>query len=125
MSRPQKCRRVCTLPRCGGFRPMEDAPWSGTVTLGVDEYEVIRLIDLEGLTQEQCAVHMEVARTTVTGIYLSARRKLAQALVERKALAVEGGHYRLCDGGECRRRGHGCPKKQKFEAFHRENRSDL
>ena len=79
MSRPQKCRRVCTLPRCGGFRPMEDAPWSGTVTLGVDEYEVIRLIDLEGLTQEQCAVQMEVARTTVTGIYLSARRKLAQA----------------------------------------------
>ena len=74
MSRPQKCRRVCTLPRCGGFRPMEDAPWSGTVTLGVDEYEVIRLIDLEGLTQEQCAVQMEVARTTVTGIYLSARR---------------------------------------------------
>jgi len=104
---------------------MEDAPWSGTVTLGVDEYEVIRLIDLEGLTQEQCAVQMEVARTTVTGIYLSARRKLAQALVERKALAVEGGHYRLCDGGECRRRGHGCPKKQKLEAFHRENRSDL
>ena len=125
MSRPQKCRRVCTLPRCGGFRPMEDGPWSGTVTLGVDEYEVIRLIDLEGLTQEQCAVQMEVARTTVTGIYLSARRKLAQALVERKALAVEGGHYRLCDGGECRRRGHGCPKKQKLEAFHRENRSDL
>ena len=38
----------------------------------------------------------------------------AQALVERKALAVEGGHYRLCDGGECRRRGHGCPKKQKL-----------
>ena len=108
MSRPQKCRRVCTLPRCGGFRPMEDAPWSGTVTLGVE-----------------CAVQMEVARTTVTGIYLSARRKLAQALVERKALAVEGGHYRLCDGGECRRRGHGCPKKQKLEAFHRENRSDL
>ena len=125
MSRSPTCRRVCTLPRCGGFRPMEDAPWSGTVTLGVDEYEVIRLIDLEGLTQEQCAVQMEVARTTVTGIYLSARRKLAQALVERKALAVEGGHYRLCDGGECRRRGHGCPKKQKLEAFHRENRSDL
>ena len=104
MSRPPKCRRVCTLPRCGGFRPMEDAPWSGTVTLGVDEYEVIRLIDLEGLTQEQCAAQMEV---------------------ERKALAVAGGHYRLCDGGECRRRGHECPKKQKLEAFHRENRSDL
>ena len=125
MSRPPKCRRVCTLPRCGGFRPMEDAPWSGTVTLGVDEYEVIRLIDLEGLTQEQRAAQMAVARTTVTGIYLSARRKLAQALVERKALAVAGGHYRLCDGGECRRRGHECPKKQKLEAFHRENRSDL
>ena len=100
MSRPQKCRRVCTLPRCGGFRPMEDAPWSGTVTLGVDEYEVIRLIDLEGLTQEQCAVQMEVARTTVTGIYLSARRKLAQALVEGRRLHISGGDYVLCPRGE-------------------------
>ena len=99
MSRPPKCRRVCTLPRCGGFRPMEDAPWSGTVTLGVDEYEVIRLIDLEGLA--------------------------AEGLLDASDLAVAGGHYRLCDGGECRRRGHECPKKQKLEAFHRENRSDL
>ena len=124
MARPKRCRRICTEPDFDAFAPA-GIPCAETVTLTLEEYETIRLIDLEGLTQEQCAVQMEVARTTVTGIYLSARRKLAQALVERKALAVEGGHYRLCDGGECRRRGHGCPKKQKLEAFHRENRSDL
>ena len=124
MPRPPRCRRICDAPQVDTFCP-NGCGDSEPILLTLDEYEVIRLVDLEQQTHEQCAVQMEVARTTVTGIYLSARRKLAQALVERKALAVEGGHYRLCDGGECRRRGHGCPKKQKLEAFHRENRSDL
>ena len=64
--------------------------------MGVDEYEVIRLIDLLGLTQEACAAQMEIARTTVTGIYDSARRKLAEALVLGKELIIAGGHYRVC-----------------------------
>ena len=124
MPRPKKCRRICALPRCSSFGPLEGAA-DGRVEMAVEEYEAIRLIDLLGCTQEECAAQMGVARSTVQQVYDTARRRLAQALVERKALAVEGGHYRLCDGGECRRRGHGCPKKQKLEAFHRENRSDL
>lgn len=65
--------------------------------MSVDEYEVIRLIDLVSLTQEECAIRMEIARTTVTGIYDNARRKLADALINGKQLMVRGGNYRLCE----------------------------
>ena len=69
----------------------------------VDEYETIRLIDLDGFTQEQCAARMDISRTTVQGIYDSARKKLARSLVGGKVLTIEGGEYRLCDG-----QGRGC-----------------
>jgi predicted DNA-binding protein (UPF0251 family) len=103
MPRPQKCRRVCALPDSEGFVPVRKACHAQTVVLSVDEYEVIRLIDLNGLTQEQCALQMDVARTTVTNIYDSARQKIADAIVNQKRLNIEGGNYRICDG-----RGKGC-----------------
>lgn len=118
MPRPRKCRRVCAMPERRMFAPVEGADGQGAVVLAVDEYEAVRLIDLERLTQEQCAARMEVARATVQQIYDTARGKLARALVEGLQLRIEGGDYRLCDGagphcGEehCRRRrgeGGGC-----------------
>jgi len=80
-----------------------DVPSNDTVIMTVDEFESIRLIDVDGFTQEQCAVQMDISRTTVQGIYDSARKKLAQSLVNGKVLLIEGGEYRLCDG-----QGHGC-----------------
>lgn len=99
MPRPCKRRRVCAEPSCGHFGPKDavDAPRQ-TVIMTLDEFEAIRLIDLEGRTQEQCAMMMNVARTTVQAIYSSARSKLAECLVQGKELRIEGGDYVLCDG---------------------------
>lgn len=90
--------------------------------MAVDEYETIRLIDLQGFTQEECAKQMEVARSTVQGIYEGARKKLADALVNGKMLLIQGGDYLLCDGleetcpcGGCHRHrcGRSIPEDQK------------
>ena len=122
MARPRKRRRVCGLPEVNRFGPL-DAPIgvSDNVIMTVDEYETIRLIDLEGLTQEECAEQMNIARRTVQGIYVDARRKLAEALVNGKVLLIEGGTYLLCDGSGngygrgCRyrhTRGQGCGRRR-------------
>jgi predicted DNA-binding protein (UPF0251 family)/predicted Fe-Mo cluster-binding NifX family protein len=65
------------------------------VVLTLDEYEAVRLLDYCGLTQEECAIRMEVSRTTVTAIYDSARKKLAEVLVCGRGLRVYGGNVRL------------------------------
>lgn len=102
MPRPTKRRRVCEQPRNTRFGPLDSAP-SASVTLTVDEYETVRLIDLLGLTQEACAAQMGVARTTVQALYESARVKLADLLVNGILLRVEGGPYELCPrAGGCR-----------------------
>ena len=94
MPRPQKCRRICCYPDHWSFSPDFGAP-NGTVTLTLDELETIRLIDKEQKTQEQCAAEMDVARTTVTAIYDSARRKIAEALIDGRQIVISGGCYRI------------------------------
>lgn len=98
MARPRKCRKVCALPENCGFAPMKEMNDENRVIMAVDEYETIRLIDLVGYTQEECAAQMHIARTTVQGIYNEARRKLADALVNGKSLHIEGGDFDLCEG---------------------------
>lgn len=100
MPRPKKCRKVCQLPPMREFRPVGAIPCESAVILSVDEYEAIRLIDRQGFSQEECSSYMQVARTTVQMIYNSARKKLADALVDGLPLRIEGGDYRLCDGSE-------------------------
>jgi predicted DNA-binding protein (UPF0251 family) len=108
MARPLKWRKVCCLPESNRFGPLDLAVYEqGHVNMTVDEYEAIRLIDLEGFNQEECAKHMKIARTTVQGIYIEARRKLAESLVNGKVLVIEGGEYRLCEGNS-KSCGRGC-----------------
>ena len=64
MSRPRKCRRVCDFPQTVTFLPGNLKTKTSEIILTVDEYESIRLIDKEGLSQEQCGDFMQVARTT-------------------------------------------------------------
>ncbi|GAB6152275.1 DUF134 domain-containing protein [Desulfosporosinus burensis] len=80
------------------------------VIMTIDEYETIRLIDLEGFTQEESADQMKIARTTVQRIYNDARKKLAESLVHGKVLRIEGGDYKLCDGLEKSCGCGGCPR---------------
>ena len=100
MPRPRKYRMICHYPQSLSFVPGEGADEKEPVILSVDEYETLRLIDREGFSQEECGQRMGVARTTVQLIYTSARKKLADMLVEGRPLRIEGGDYRLCDGGE-------------------------
>jgi predicted Fe-Mo cluster-binding NifX family protein len=80
----------------------------------VDEYEAVRLIDLEKCSQEECAERMDVARTTVQNIYEKAREKLADAIVNSKRLVIEGGEVYLCPkyNFSC---GRGCGRECAYE----------
>ncbi len=64
---------------------------SNEVTLRIEEYEAIRLLDYQNLTQEQAAVHMDISRPTLTRIYEEARNKVATAFVEGRDLIFRGG----------------------------------
>lgn len=114
MPRPQLCRKICNMPEFSEFAP-DNCKTENTVVLTIDEFEVIRLVDLEEQTHEQCARQMEVSRTTVTDIYKSARQKLADCLVNGKRLEISGGNYRLCNGlsKACYKRN--CEKQKKFK----------
>lgn len=99
MPRPKKCRRICALPKSDRFGPL-DSPAEDSVEMTVDEYEVIRLIDLLDYTQEDCAGQIGVARTTVQAVYDRARKKLADALINGRQLVIQGGEYIVCAHAE-------------------------
>ena len=93
MSRPKQFRKIVSPPLMTGFKPF-GIPRSQLeeVVLHYDEYEAIRLLDYEGLMQEQAAERMNVSRPTLTRIYESARKTIAKAFVEGKMIVIEGGN---------------------------------
>ncbi len=94
MPRPKRCRKICGYPDFWSFVP-EGEEVSETSIFMLDEYEAIRLIDYEKLTQEECAAQMGVSRATVTSIYENARFKLADAMVNGKRIRISGGSYTI------------------------------
>ncbi len=94
MPRPKKCRWVYCEPSVTMFKPRGVPTVSlEKVTLAVDEFEAVRLKDLEQLEQEEVAAKMNVSQPTLHRILQSARRKIADSLVHGKALVIEGGDY--------------------------------
>lgn len=95
MARPQKFREVGSMPNSDGLYPISysNDAIRDRIILSIEEYEVLRLIDYLGLTQNQCADSMKVSRSTVAGIYEKARFKLADALINEKPLLIGGGNY--------------------------------
>ncbi len=91
MARPKNPRRVAAAPVATYFKP-RGIPMSDLeeVELDLDEFEAIRLADLEGLYQQEAAEAMHVSRQTFARVLESGRRKVAEALVRGRALRIEG-----------------------------------
>jgi predicted DNA-binding protein (UPF0251 family) len=95
----RRCRRVGSAPAFTSFGPC--GPYSaghtgpGETILTVDEFEAIRLKDLEGFDQAECAAMMEISQPTFHRLVTSARKKIADALTHGKTIKIEGGHYRF------------------------------
>lgn len=92
MSRPRICRRVGCNPDVTYFKP-RGIPLGELkeIVLPVDEYEAVRLKDLEGLEQEECARKMGISQPTFHRLVLSARKRIADAIINGKAIKISGG----------------------------------
>ena len=108
MSRPQCCRWIAGKPIASVFHPAGiPVRELDEIVLTLDEFEAIRLADLEGLYQEQAAERMIVSRPTFGRILTVAHRKVAEALAHGKTLKIEGGTIRV---ERLRSHGCGCPR---------------
>ncbi len=90
MARPKKKRNISLFPTSSEFVATR-CDNRNKVSLSIDEFEVIKLLDYENLSQEEAAYRMNVARTTVTSIYDKARKKLANFLIEGRRLVIQNG----------------------------------
>ncbi len=94
MVRPIKWRKIENIPAIAYFTPSNrEVPEIPKNILKLEELEAIRLKDLEGLEQSECAERMEVSRPTFQRILLSAREKIADSLVNGKTIHIEGGNF--------------------------------
>ena len=103
MPRPFCCRHISGRPAASVFKPC-GFPMSeiDQVVMALDEFEAMRLADLDGLYQEQAAEQMKVSRSTFSRIIDSAHRKMADAIVHGKALRIEGGPVEMEERRCCR-----------------------
>ena len=96
MVRPTKCRLITQEPNIDYFKPrgiplieLEE------ISLGLDEFEALRLADLNGLHQEDAARQMRISRATFGNILTEAHAKIADAIINGKAIRIEGGIYKM------------------------------
>ncbi len=119
MPRPMKCRRIDFIPSVLEFIPQGNIDLcNDTVTLSLEELETIRLIDIEGLDQEQSSLKMEISRGTLQRILNSARNKVADSLINGKKLVINGGNYSI---SECIYICNHCDYKYKNENYNLNN----
>ena len=98
MSRPCRCRRVRCTPDTNYFKPRGiPVDRLEEINLTLDELEAIRLADFDGLYQEDAAKKMNISRQTFGNIINSSHKKIADALINAKALKIEGGNIERVD----------------------------
>ncbi|RCK73359.1 MAG: hypothetical protein IGBAC_0205 [Ignavibacteriae bacterium] len=120
MARPHKCRKVELIPGITYFKP-RGIPMDmlEEVKLSVDEFESLRLADYNAFSHEESAERMNISRATFGRIVEKARYKIVDALLNGKAIIIEGGNYKPSDTFEyrCRR----CHRKWQFTVERRKN----
>lgn len=120
MPRPKKCKMVAFVPHNLCFYPKLNN--DEEVVLSIEEVEAIRLYDYLAMEQDSAADNMNISRGTFQRIINSARFKTADALVNGKAIKIDGGDYELLAGKSCCRRQNstcnciGCEKRENCEA---------
>ncbi len=93
MPRPRNNSKIQIPPRVKGFKPQGYyGKTSKIINLNLEEFETIRLLDYENLSQLEASKLMEISRPTLTRIYDRARKKMAQMLIEAQAISIEGGN---------------------------------
>ncbi|PKN51010.1 MAG: hypothetical protein CVU55_14195 [Deltaproteobacteria bacterium HGW-Deltaproteobacteria-13] len=102
MPRPKCYRNICGMPDKNYFKPrgipivdLEE------IVLNLDEFEAIRLADYEQLYQEEAAAKMNISRQTFGRIIEAAHKKIADVLLNGKALKIEGGEVNLNETKAC------------------------
>lgn len=105
MTRPRKKRKVNNPPKMQGFKPFGIAFCDTEhVVMKFEEYEAIKLVIYDDLSQDSAADNMKVSRPTITRIYNSALKKIGQAFVEGKSIIIEGGEFEFDeDWYKCRK----------------------
>lgn len=99
MARSKKCRNVCFLPDSVFFEAGEGY---SSVTLFLDEFEALRLVDYENMEQESAAYKIGVSRGTLQRMLYSARHKVAEALVQSKNIIISDNSVQISEKNECR-----------------------
>jgi uncharacterized protein len=124
MARPVKNRVIYNPPKMYGFKPFGMALCDADpIVMHYDEYESIRLVNYDNLSQDEAADLMKVSRPTLTRIYNKALQKIAKAFTEGKTIFIKGGNikfdkdwykckkcYRLIEGIENHTRCEGCTR---------------
>jgi predicted DNA-binding protein (UPF0251 family) len=94
MPRPKKKRKIDNPPKMQGFKPFGIAVCdTSPIIMQYEEYETVKLVIYDELSQDIAADRMEVSRPTLTRIYNSALKKIGQAFVEGKSIIIDGGNF--------------------------------
>lgn len=134
MVRPKKCRLVDALPDVTYFKPAGiPLMFLSEVKLSIEEVEALRLKYLENLEQVEGAKRMGVSRPTFQRVMASAHKKVADAILNGKAIRIEGGNYHLSSIIRHCRQGHSwagqdnsrCPECEEANDAHLSNASQL
>ena len=97
--RPKKFRLITSIPRAICYEPnRKSVNKSESVYLALDEFEAMRLSHLEGYDQAKIAKQMKIHQSTISRMLSSAYKKITDALVNIKAIRIEGGCYKIIGG---------------------------